>query len=1167
MLHFKSLKLNGFKSFVDRTEIDIGPGMTGIIGPNGCGKSNILDGLRWAMGEASAKKMRGSEMEDVIFSGSASRSRRTTAEVTITLDNASRTAPAAYNGDDIIEISRKIERDSGSLYKVNGRTVRARDVQFLFADTLSGAHSPALVSQGRITTIISAKPIDRRQILEDSAGISGLYARRHEAELRLRAADENLVRLEDVLENLNARYNALHRQAREAQRYKDLGQKIRKLDKDILYIGWLVENDKLKQAAKAHEGAEKSVQSAMKVVSQLTQTEKVIAEELPKLREKEAEAAASFQAYNLSIQRLDDEEERIKTQINEIQDQLQQIESDYDHTQQVLQESSGSLEKIQQEQSRLCAEEDGGDTKLDDLQKIAEMAREKASGLDKAYQDELRKSAEQQARFDNLKAGYEEYSEKLVTARQRLDELKQKLDDKKGRDDDSQKLIALRRDIADKENALAESKQAMSDMDQALEKQSLACDHDRQKRDERNSARDAISHEYQALESIQSLSDEEADKPAIDEIDVQPGFEESLSVALGASLKASLQDSDDAKSFWRMVMSGDNLPPLPDGATPLSSVVKAPPQLKQALDMIGLVQDMSHGESLYTFLKPGQALVDRAGNYWRWDGFIMRAGSGDQSAQLLKQKNRLAELEIALSDAQATADTAQKAFDKAQADYDSLKEKRLDLGQKCDELAYEIGQKQKDINHLVESQSAQQQELARLEEALNIAENDVREIEQALQTKKEKLDQFDQGDDGGRGDHLSELQDQLEAARAEQMKAEREYETAAQESSRREARLRAIADERLNIQNRKIRAAKHIKNLEERREKLKQKLAACKSKPGELNDEKSKLLDSISELKEQRNNAAEALAKAESQSHDARQALKDAEESLADARENRAHAQAAASAAKQNVSKYEQDIEQKFDWRPASLIDHTAQDEYQQLERDELTKKEALFRQELDTLTSRRNALGAVNLRAEEEIKDIEKELQDLEAEHEDLTKAVAELRQGIQKLNKEARERLLKAFDQVNSHFQNLFVRLFNGGKAYLSLIDADDPLESGLEIYAQPPGKSLQSLSLLSGGEQTLTAIALIFAMFLTNPSPICILDEIDAPLDDNNVDRVCNLLEEVSKNGNTRFIVITHHRLTMARMDRLYGVTMAEKGVSKLVSVDMHEQMDLLETAEAV
>jgi chromosome segregation protein len=557
-------------------------------------------------------------------------------------------------------------------------------------------------------------------------------------------------------------------------------------------------------------------------------------------------------------------------------------------------------------------------------------------------------------------------------------------------------------------------------------------------------------------------------------------------------------------------------------------------------------------------LKPGQSLVSKNGTYWRWDGYCIQAVAMDRHAQHLEQKNKLAALTAQKPAIEAAAQKAQGLLDKEleaqEALQETLKAKNAERG----EIEAKAKQKRAAWGETREEHARITSSVQRLEDVLSTAAADIAEVEVAIKEDQAQLKAYEAsaGDDDAQA--LVTLKETLSEARTTLNEAVRASDLIQQQQNTRQARLHAIADERINLNNRSIRTRERLKQLEERQESLAEKLETLDHKPSDFEDKKHELLGTISRLDKVRNEAAEALAACEAEVGVTNRALKEAEGELGEAREARAHAQATLSGMQEQRDGMEAAIREKFEMKAEDLPQHSAIDmdkEWGDL--DSLrSKKEKMLRE--------RDNIGPVNLRAEDEALELEKEVGTILHERNDLIQAIEELRGGIQKINKEARERLLVAFEHVNAHFSRLFVQLFGGGAAHLALIDSDDPLNSGLEIFAQPPGKALQSLSLLSGGEQTLASIALIFGMFLTNPSPICVLDEIDAPLDDANVDRVCDLLETIAERGETRFLVITHHRLTMARMDRLYGVTMGERGVSQLVSVDLQQSFDFVDAA---
>lgn len=1160
MIQFTRLRINGFKSFVDRTELDVGPGLSGVVGPNGCGKSNLVEALRWVMGESSAKRMRGGGMEDVIFNGTSKRSPRNIAEVALLLDNSTRTAPAAYNNSDEIEIVRRIERDHGSNYKINGKNVRARDVQMLFADTVTGANSPALVSQGRVTQIINAKPLDRRLILEESAGISGLYARRHEAEIRLKAADANLVRIEDIVGSMESRLSGLKRQARQASRYRNINTQIRQFEILLAFMEWQTLDERLKETKRAFDQAESLVAERLATVTQLTKTQTTQAEDLPALRKKEAEAAAKLQTRKIALQRLEDESNRIEHTIQEAQSQLEQASTDYNHETLSLQENTQRLELLGEEQKKIQAEQDREDVHFQEKDSARDLLEKKVQDLEARYTALMQGVAEAKARQDSLRQALQTNENRMGIVSIRRDKAREELavlhENSKAGQDPQQldaEIEALQGTVKELQNALDHSENEISKTDEAV---NAAREHLK----ELEFKKSEFNTEINLLESF--LKDESQEKftPVLADISLDKGFEKALSRALGDSLMASL-DRQASASWIEINRSLENLPPLPQGAAPLLPHVKAPKALISALSQIGVVEREDDAQSLIQALAPGQSLVSKDGSYWRWDGFHVKATAKDPHSQRLEQQGQLKDLigkrpqiEKRVADSLASLEKTLQRQEQARTERQKT---QMDLKTAQNALV----ERKNTWMALKEAQTRLESETMRLEQSVQIAEDDIKELSAAIADNTKKLAAAEQDSQQGKVQQLEKLKESLSEARESHSAALRAYDLFVQQQNTRKARLHAIADERVNLQNRSIRAREHLKGLTERQETLSEKLKTLQNQPQDFKVGQEKLLDEISALETERTQEAEKLAVCEHDVGETGRALREAEHVMGEAREARAHAQATFTALQEQREALNVTILEKFEMKPQDLPQHSAID----MDKD-FGDLESL-RQKKEHLIRDRDAIGPVNLRAEDESQTLEAELTALLHERNDLSQAIEELRGGIQKINKEARERLLAAFDHVNAHFQSLFVRLFGGGQAHLALVDSPDlkdPLGAGLEIFAQPPGKSLQSLSLLSGGEQTLASIALIFAMFLTNPSPICVLDEIDAPLDDSNVDRVCDLLEEIAERGETRFLVITHHRLTMARMNRLYGVTMAERGISQLVSVDLQQSFNFLEAA---
>ncbi|MCB1556189.1 MAG: chromosome segregation protein SMC, partial [Alphaproteobacteria bacterium] len=1094
------------------------------------------------------------KMEDVIFAGTDSRPARNMAEVSVLLDNSKRTAPGPHNNTDEIEVVRKIARDQGSAYRINGKGVRARDVQLLYADILSGANSPYLVSQGKITNMIQAKPLERRMFLEEAAGISGLYARRHEAELRLRATETNLGRLDDLLGGMETRLADLKKQARQAAKYRNLSAQIRQLEVMIAALEWRASHDKLREVERAFGVAESAVAEHLTVVTQLTRTQNTQAADLPDLRQKDAETAASLQAQKIALQRLEDEAQRIDAQLSENENQLAQIGIDRMHERETLAENEKILTQLERENEKLSArqETDTGDLTLREAEKTR--LQEIVNEQDAACTALMEQAAQTRAQKESLESRIAQDQKRRESLELRHADIAAHLTEQKARAPAENPVETLRAGIAASETRIETLRKGIEEKETALQEARSKAETAREALREAENNKIKKENEINALESVIKLFSEGLFRPILDDIHTEDGFEIALSRALGDTLTASTDP--DAPIVWREAPAGA-IPDLPSGLQSLSRHVKAPKALGRALSQIGFIAEEQDAPKYVDTLHPGQSIVARSGAYWRWDGLHIKADAPDRHAVQIQQKNRLEELQKQIPALEKAIEAATEERDQTQTKREKTENSLTALRPEHSAAEAALRADRAALSDALEGQAATLAEQAKQEETLRLLSTELQDLNSEISKNNSALKNFDDKLIEKKQTEISTRKAALSTAREELQEALTAFDMARQEQSRRKARLQAIGDERVNLQNRCIRAREHLKTLDARESEIKEKTESLRARPAAIRAETEALLSKITVKEREKNALADKIAGIEGELSETTRALKEAESQLASAREDRARAQAMTEERQRHLREIKTHVEEHFGMAPEDLHAEAA------LDPDNLPALEDLkSRKESDIRA--RDAIGPVNLRADTEAEDLETELGGILNERADLLAAIQELRGGINKLNKEARERLNAAFDRVNAHFRDMFTRLFGGGKAHLALIESDDPLEAGLEIYAQPPGKALQSLSLLSGGEQTLTAIALIFAMFLTNPAPICVLDEVDAPLDDANVDRVCDLLEEFAERGETRFLIITHHRLTMARMDRLYGVTMTEKGVSQLVSVDLNQQLDFLEAA---
>ena len=1143
-MRFSKLRLTGFKSFVDPTDLIIGDGRTGVVGPNGCGKSNLLEALRWVMGENRPTAMRGGGMEDVIFAGAASRGARNFAEVTIHIDNADRLAPAGFNDSDTLEITRRITRDVGSAYQVNGKDVRARDVQMLFADASTGAHSPALVRQGQIAELINAKPKARRRILEEAAGISGLYQRRHEAELKLRGAEGNLTRVDDVIEQLAAQLAQLARQARQAARYRAIGEELRQAEGLLLYRRWKEADAALAEAREALRERTTAAARAEAAAREAAKARATADEALPKLREEAAIAGAVLQRLSVQRDTLNDQEEAALARITTLEARIAQLAKDIEREGELNRDAGETIARLEWEQRELIKAAEGHEGKLE---AAAAEARD-ASDILSQREADLSSLTEDVARL----AARHQSAQRLVSDSRSMLQ-RSEAEAEKARSAVAASNAALQTAAQDFATAGAAEKDAQAAAE-AAEAALIAADearNDAQAREatargERSEAEgevNALSAEVSALARLVERDTAEGGQ-ILDRLQVQQGYEKALGAALADDLRAP-EVGPDGPSGWAVLPAYGHVEPLPDGAVPLTQNVSVPDVLTRRMSQIGLV-DSEDGPRLQAALKPGQRLVSLEGDLWRWDGYRAWAEDAPSAAALrLQQLNRLEELKQLLEHASARADGARRAHemltqtlrDLSDADK-AAREARRDADRAVNDAARALSRAEADRNLAASKLESLGLAVTRHEDEALAARAQLSEAEVGLQGL---------GDLDAERARAEDTKLTVEAARITMMSRRSAHDELRREGEARTRRSQEVTKElsgwRLRLETATMRSAE----LAERKVAAEAERSEAAAVPAQIAEARAELGGQITTAEARAAAAADALSTGEGAARQATDAEREAERAASGAREARARAEARSDAASEARSAAAARIHEDQQITPAALLESLGTDH------DTMPGAEAI-EADVNRLKRQRDALGAVNLRAEEDAREVHEEHDTLLSEKTDLEEAIKALRSGIASLNREGRERLLTAFEQVNSNFSMLFKHLFGGGEANLVLVESDDPLEAGLEIMCQPPGKKLATLSLLSGGEQTLTALALIFAVFLANPAPICVLDEVDAPLDDANVARFCDLLDEMCRRTETRFLIITHNGVSMSRMDRLFGVTMAEQGVSQLVSVDL-------------
>jgi chromosome segregation protein len=1145
------LRLHGFKSFVEPTDFMIEPGLTGVVGPNGCGKSNLVEALRWAMGETSHKSLRAADMDAVIFAGSGNRPARNHAEVVMTIDNSDRTAPAAVNDSQLLEISRRIEREAGSAYRINGRDVRARDVQILFADAATGARSPALVHQGKIGEIIQAKPEQRRRVLEDAAGVAGLHARRHEAELRLKAAETNLTRVEDVIGQLSGQMEGLKKQARQAIRFREVAAKVRKAEATLFHLRWIEANADVAEAAHTHDINVREMAERTREQAEAARIQAIRASELPALRDGEARAAAGLQRLTNAREQLDREEQRAKERVAELDRRLTQFAADIAREQQQTSDAEIALQRLDTEDAELKEEIKSRVEKRSGVDERVSEAEATLASAERMFGELTTALADLTARRNQLEAGVRTHRDRLARLDQEIATVQadeEKLAQETGNLGDIDALAAAT-ETAQETLAVSEAAAQASETGHVVARQKLEATRAPLTEAEKRVQR--LETEARTISKLVNVETKNLWPPIIDGVTVAKGYEKALGAVLGDDLDAPVDPS--APMRWTNAGASFDDPSLPDGVEALATLVEAPAELARRLAQIGVVPK-ERGAEFVSQLKTGQRLVSLEGDVWRWDGFVAAAHAPTGAARRLAERARLVDIEHELEQARTDAAAKRQALEDAETEL-----KAASAAESAGRDAWRAAQREADAAR--ERHAATEREINRhaarksaLTEAHTRLAADRSEAEAAHESANAALAELPPTHDTEA--RLTAVRTDIEGHRRFAAQVRAEAQALAREAELADRRVQAILSERTEWQNRKQSSASQVATVEARITEVTAERADLENAPALFAEKRRALINEIESAESARRVAADALAAAESVMAETDREAKASLEALSSAREACARAEERMEGTKRRLADIEREIHDMLEVEPhavAALAEIEPGSELPPL---------AEIEENLEKLRRDRERLGAVNLRAEEELREVETQHTALTTERDDLVEAIKRLRQGIQSLNKEARERLLTSFETVNEHFKRLFTELFGGGEAALHLIESDDPLEAGLEIIAKPPGKKPQTLSLLSGGEQALTALALIFAVFLTNPSPICVLDEVDAPLDDHNVERFCNLLHEMTSSTETRFIIITHNPITMARMNRLFGVTMAERGVSQLVSVGLDDAVKILD-----
>lgn len=1147
------VKITGFKSFVDGVHLPIEQGLTGIVGPNGCGKSNILEAMRWVMGATSAKALRGADMDDVIFAGTDNRPPRDIAEVIIKIDNTQHLSPEPFKYTPHLEISRKIKRNSGSTFKINGKEVRAKDIQLMFADASSGANSPALVRQGQISELINARPENRRKVLEEAAGISGLQARRHEAQNKLNATEANLERIGEIIIHMEEQISSLKKQAVRAQKYRNLQGQIRGLEMYLILQklnGFKTSLEEVTTSLKIATNQNTDAQIALNRANRaLEETE----EGLKPLLEEQALADAILRQIENRAQDFAREEEALAEKIENSNNQITKLNRDIARENEIIEDAKNSLLAIENELSQIQIIENH-DEEIAGFEKKEGEFIKSIEDLNLKLNQIIANNAQYRAQFDEKQRQFNNANRQIENLKSQISAKSQSLDENIKNLEADNRLKLAQDELEKLETAFEEFNSEIANLDAEFKNLETQEDEARKKSQNAQNQYSSLKSELNGLLAL-NKNNPQSSNSALSQIKVQKGFEKALSAALGDDLNAQIGKSSE--NHWSLSEVSPNWPNKPQNL--LSDVVEAPKELLARLKSIAIIDD----DEIDNISMPpfGMRYVTKSGRLLRWDGFVITGNSPMPAAIRLEQINRIKEIESQIPEFEKTANESAQNYAKIRANLNSIRDKLSAKRSKSNDWQKQFAAEQNKISNL-------QGEFSRANSQLEVLKNQITELKQNLEAQekeKSELGEIDtnsfeaqiakfKSEENLIRNQSNELNTQLTEIKSQKIALKHQIEGQIQ-------RRNNAINSRDNWQKRLDASNAHLKNLNQEIEKANIELEQLKTKPKMLEQEKQKSLAELPKIEARKKAADDKLAIAQTAIREAHIDARKKEDAFNATKEAIATAQILLQTWQERISELEAQIWQNH---------QVAADDLQRLIDAQLGESVKNLNPEkaqarLAKAFEEREDIGGVNLRADIELEEQSTRAQSLSKERDDLLAAVSKLRKAIDEINQEGQERLLKAFDTVNGHFIELFTGLFGGGTAHLALTENEDPLGGGLEVYACPPGKRLSSMSLMSGGEQALTASALIFAVFLSNPAPISVLDELDAPLDDANVDRFCALLDEMRKRTETRFIVITHHPITMARMDRLFGVTMAERGVSHVVSVDLSRAQSMIDATQ--
>ena len=1144
-MKFVSIKIVGFKSFLDKTEIDLKNGLTGIVGPNGCGKSNIIEAMKWVMGENSAKQMRSGEMSNVIFSGTEERPSRNFAEVSIKVDNSEKKAPHPFTNIQELEISRKIEKDKGSIYKINGKIVRARDIQLIFADTGTGARSSSIVSQGKISEIIESKPEMRRIILEEAANITGLHSRKHEAELKLNSANENLDRLLDLENTLNEQLKELNKQSRQVARYRSVGDRLRKAEACLFYAQLKILENKKSVFNETLKLKTNEVSEIQIKIANLENKKLKIQNEIPNLKNIDNSKLNDLQNFKIAKIKLEQEINSINDSKNSLQNQIEQLNEEINRENDIINDAEKTvlnlnkeIEKLKKEGFNYFAKLERASEKTSNLRKDVEKIN---SSLSKINSEILLISKNK----DEVENEINDINTRVLKIKNQLKSFETEKDLKTVRNG-IKNIEKIKNHIDTQRKLENESKTKIKSSDIELKKLNV-------QKIEINTKINNINTEISTIKTF--LTDQE-ENSLEKNIALLQNLESPIASVLGEALSAPILKNNDSDKdhFWiEKFENKSNLVKLPSNIKPITDKIKNSKILLYSLQGVGLVKSEKDAYELQKKLLFGQSLTTLKGGLWRWDGYVQKPGAKNSYAKRLILRKELNNL--------------QKELTKNIGSLKKINEKL-----KIDELS---------IHKLTLENESQKKQISDLENNLNNINLEVSLSESRIESSKILIEEIKNAELQS-NNKLMVLKEQVDdlkklpSLQAEEIKIRNHFENTKKEfedalayekslNSQEDFRKKNL-DQSLsqitNWEDRKKSGKTRLENLKNKLLELNKELKNMFNLPGEFTEKADKLESKLEKSITDQKKSSDNLIIKENELREVEKKQKLEEELFINFREEKVRIESDINSIDININNLQERLNEKLKISFDDLLKSTGETEdfFSSIEDQTLNSIEL----KVERLIKERENIGAVNLRVEIEIEELKEKINKMVIERDDLSQAIAKLKSGIHELNKESRERLQNSFDEVNKNFQFLFKKLFQGGTAELKLIGSDDVLTSGLEIYASPPGKKMQSLSLFSGGEQALLSISLIFSVFLSNPSPICILDEVDAALDDTNVSRFCDLLEELVNEKNISFIIVTHHRLTMAKMNRLLGVTMQEKGISKLLTVDLEKAVEIREAS---